>query len=92
MSNQNYKPKAKRDIAPFTVTLTLEATRINEGGTLLGYTVKKINKGLKMSAPPQAGGAIYIRLDDGIDDPKEAGIEVYAEGSSKVVRKERKLF
>ena len=91
MANSNYTPKAKRSISPLTVTVTLEATRINESGTLLGFTVKKISKGLKVSSPPQAGGAIYIRLDDGAD-LKDAGIELLPEGAKKVVTKERKLF
>lgn len=86
-----YTPKAKRSINPVTITLVVEATKINESGTLLGFTLKKINKGLKMSAPPQGGGSIYIRLDDGVS-PKDAGIEIMAEGTAKVVTKERKLF
>jgi len=86
-----YVPKAKRSISPLTITVTLEASRINESGTLLGFTVRKINKGLKMSAPPQGGGAIYIRLEDGAT-LKDAGIELLAEGEAKVVQSSRKLF
>jgi hypothetical protein len=91
-ANQNYTPKEKRDITPITITITLEATRINESGTLLGFTVKKFPKGLKVSSPPQAGGALYIRLADDINDPKEAGIEVLPEGAKKQPVATRKLF
>jgi hypothetical protein len=86
-----YTPKAKRSISPLTITVTLEASRINESGTLLGFTVKKINKGLKVSAPPQGGGSIYIRLEDGMT-LRDAGIELLAEGEAKAVASSRKLF
>ena len=86
-----YTPKAKRSISPITVTLVIEASKINESGTLLGFTVKKINKGLKVAAPPQGGGSLYIKLDDGVN-PKDAGIEILAEGEAKVTQTSRKLF
>ena len=91
MANNAYTPKAKRNIAPLTITVTLEASRINESGTLLGFTVKKLPKGLKVSSPPQAGGAVYIRLADDAD-LKDAGIEVLPEGEKKVTAAPRKLF
>ena len=87
----NYTPKAKRNIDPMTITVTLVASKINESGTLLGFAVQKITKGFKVSAPPQGGGALYIRLDDGVS-PEQAGVKILAEGEAKVVTKERKLF
>lgn len=87
-----YTPKAKRNIDPKVITLTLVASKINESGTLLGFVVQKITKGFKVAAPPQGGGALYIRLDDGAS-LEDAGIKILAEGeNAKVATKERKLF
>jgi len=85
-----YTPKLKKSIAPITITLTIEATRINESGTLLGFVVKKMPKGFKLSSPPQGGGALYIRLDDGVT-LQEAGIQLL-ETAEKPAVASRKLF
>jgi hypothetical protein len=85
-----YTPKLKKHINPITLTITVEATRINESGTLLGFVVKKMPKGFKLSAPPQGGGSIYIRLEDGMS-LKDAGIELL-EDAVKAPAETRKLF
>ena len=85
-----YTPKLKKSITPITLTITIEATRINESGTLLGFNVKKMPKGFKLSAPPQGGGSIYIRLDDGVS-LKDAGIELL-DDAVKAPAETRKLF
>jgi hypothetical protein len=85
-----YTPKLKKSINPITLTITLEATRINESGTLLGFTVTKMPKGFKLSAPPQGGGALYIRLEDGVT-LQEAGIQLL-DTAEKAPVASRKLF
>jgi hypothetical protein len=86
-----YTPKAKRAITPFSITLTLEAHRINESGTFLSFEVKKAPKGVKVSQPPQGGGALYIRLDDAMT-LKDAGVTILDEGAVSKAPVTRKLF
>lgn len=62
-----WTPTAKRSIAPVTVTVEITATRINENGVLSGLTAKVVKQTVKgnefkTSIPPQAGGAIYLKL------------------------------
>lgn len=65
---KSYTATVKRSIKPISVTVTLEATRINENGTLSGFSIKTIqtNGGkAKFTAvtPPQGGGSIYIKAE-----------------------------
>lgn len=69
---QAFTPKMKRDLVkPLTITVTLTASRVNENGTFLGWTVDKVASGdkdipaasLKVSAPPSGGGALYIKSE-----------------------------
>jgi len=59
-------PTVKRSIQPITLTVEITASRINENGTLSGITAKVVKQPLKgnefrVSVPPMAGGALYIK-------------------------------
>lgn len=56
----------KRNIKPVTFTITVEARKVNENGTFSSFEVKKVagpNSTAKVVSPPQAGGAIYLKVD-----------------------------
>lgn len=86
MANQ---PTVKKGIRPVTVTLTVEARRINENGTLSQFELKSIkgpNDTIKASFPPMGGGSIYLRLES------LEGIEVIEGEAKKAARVTKKLF
>ena len=61
-----YTPKAKKTLVePITITIVIKAHRINEEGTFLKWETVKVSTsgkcGAKVVAPPQGGGALYIR-------------------------------
>jgi hypothetical protein len=61
-----FTPTVKRAIKPVTITVTLQATRVNENGTFSGFVVQKAsgpNGTFKVSIPPQGGGSIYLKVD-----------------------------
>ena len=72
----------KRRIAPVTITIVVQAEKVNENGTFSGFTVQSVkgpNQTMKVVSPPMAGGAIYLKVSslDGIkvlkDDDGDKG-------------------
>ena len=56
----------KKSIKPVTITVTLQASRINENGTFSGFVVQSVkgpNKTAKVAIPPMGGGAIYLKVE-----------------------------
>ena len=56
----------KRGIKVVELTVKVKATRINENGTFSGFEVVSAsgpNKTFKVVAPPQGGGAIYLKVE-----------------------------
>ncbi len=56
----------KRSIKPVTITVTIEASRINENGTFSGFVVKSVKGGnstVKAVCPPMGGGSIYLKVE-----------------------------
>lgn len=69
-------PKAlvKKSIKPVSFTLQVTARKINENGTFSQLEITSVssptrNDTLRAVAPPQAGGAIYLKCDnlDGLE-------------------------
>ena len=88
MSNER-KTTVKKGIRPVTITLTLEASRINENGTFSAFVVKNIkgpNKTIKASMPPMGGGSIYLKVED------LEGITVLDEATKAASAAPKKLF
>jgi hypothetical protein len=63
-------PKAtlKKSIKPVSFTIQVTARKVNENGTfsqleITGITSPTRNSTLRAVAPPQAGGAIYLKCD-----------------------------
>lgn len=64
----------KKSIKPVTFTLTVVAKKVNENGTFSAFEIQGVKSNVKNStfrvvAPPQAGGALYIKCDtlDGLE-------------------------
>jgi hypothetical protein len=56
----------KKAIKPVTITLTIEASRVNENGTFSGFTVRSVkgpNNTTKVAIPPMGGGSIYLKVE-----------------------------
>lgn len=58
----------KKSIKPVTFTITVVAKKVNENGTFSNLEIQGIKGNVKNStfrvvAPPQAGGAMYIKCD-----------------------------
>lgn len=84
-----FTPTIKRSIKPVTLTVTLQATRINENGTFSGFTVAKAsgpNGTFKVSIPPQQGGAVYLKVEN------LEGISVLDADAAATVQQKVKLF
>ena len=82
------KATRKRSIAPVTLTVTVEAKKVNENGTFSSFEVTSVkgpNSTIKAVCPPQGGGSIYIKTET-FD-----GIEVLA-GDSESATPKKKLF
>ena len=97
MTDSNkYTPKAKVSIQPFTITVTLEATKINENGTFSAFKVVDCPENVHVSQPFQGGGSLYFKLDDSIQtkaDMKKAGVIIEAKPSTAhKTATPRKLF
>ena len=80
----------KKSIKPVTFTITVVAKKVNENGTFSAFEVQGVKSTVKNStfrvvAPPQAGGAMYIKCDT-LD-----GLELMADGAVAMVTK-TKLF
>jgi len=80
----------KKSIKPVTFTIKVTAKKVNENGTFSGLEIQGISGSVKNStfrvvAPPQAGGAMYIKCDT-LD-----GLELVADGAVAMVTK-TKLF
>ena len=80
----------KKSIKPVTFTITVVAKKVNENGTFSSLEVQGVKGSVKNStfrvvAPPQAGGAMYIKCDS-LD-----GLELMAEGAVATATKS-KLF
>ena len=89
MADTNRKPTIKRSIKPITITLTVEATRINENGTFSALVLKDIkgpNDTTTASFPPMGGGSIYLKVTD------LKGITVLDEAEKAEKGTSKKLF
>jgi hypothetical protein len=58
----------KKSIKPVTFTITVTAKKVNENGTFSNLEIQGVKGNVKNStfrvvAPPQAGGAMYIKCD-----------------------------
>jgi hypothetical protein len=83
-----FKPTVKRSIRPVTLTVTVEATRVNENGTFSGFVIKSAkgpNATFKAVSPPQGGGAIYLKVES------LEGVSVQT-GAEATAREKIKLF
>lgn len=70
----------KKSIKPVTFTITVTAKKVNENGTFSNLEVQSVKGNVKNStfrvvAPPQAGGAMYLKCDT------LEGLELLAEGA-----------
>jgi hypothetical protein len=70
----------KKSIKPVTFTITVVAKKVNENGTFSAFEVQSVKSNVKNStfrvvAPPQAGGALYLKCDT------LEGLELMAEGT-----------
>jgi hypothetical protein len=70
----------KKSIKPVTFTITVVAKKVNENGTFSAFEVQSVkgnvkNNTFKVVAPPQAGGALYIKCET-LD-----GLELMTEGA-----------
>jgi len=80
----------KKSIKPVTFTITVVAKKVNENGTFSSLEIQGVKGNVKNStfrvvAPPQAGGAMYIKCDN-LD-----GLELVADGATSTATKS-KLF
>jgi hypothetical protein len=80
----------KKSIKPVTFTITVVAKKVNENGTFSSFEVQSVtgsvkNNTFKVVAPPQAGGALYIKCET------LEGMEVLQEGTATNAPKQ-KLF
>ena len=80
----------KKSIKPVTFTITVVAKKVNENGTFSAFEIQSVkgsvkNSTFKVVAPPQAGGALYIKCDT-LD-----GLEIMADGTTTNAPK-AKLF
>jgi len=67
MADKTRTTTVKRSIKPVTITLTVEAHRINENGTFSKFIVKSLkgpNGTIKAAMPPMGGGSIYLKVED----------------------------
>lgn len=80
----------KRRIGATTLTIKVTANRVNENGTFSSFEVISVsgpNKTFRMVAPPQGGGAIYLKVDS-LD-----GIKILqADDVTSVTPEKKKLF
>lgn len=79
----------KRRIGATTLTIKVTAARINENGTFSSFEVVSVsgpNKTFRMVAPPQGGGAIYLKVDS------LEGIKILADDVASVMTDKKKLF
>ena len=70
----------KKSIKPVTFTITVVAKKVNENGTFSSFEVQSVkgnvkNNTFKVVAPPQAGGALYIKCET------LEGLEIMQEGA-----------
>lgn len=85
----NYTPLKKRNIKPVRVTVTLEATQINEHGTFSSFNVVSVNgpnSSTKVSKHPKGGGAMFVK------SPTLDNIELLPENAPKSEPVKVKLF
>jgi hypothetical protein len=80
----------KKSIKPVTFTIKVTAKKVNENGTFSGLEIQGISGSVKngtfrVVAPPQAGGAMYIKCDT-LD-----GLELVLDGTTTTAAK-TKLF
>jgi hypothetical protein len=68
------KATIKKSIKPVSFTIQVTARKVNENGTFSSLEITSItsptkNGTLRAVAPPQAGGAIYLKCDtlDGLE-------------------------
>jgi len=86
------KTTVKRRIAPIVISFEVEVNRINENGTLSGVKFLSAKAkdakltGLKISAPPQGGGAMYAKVE-ALD-----GIKLLADDAPAASAPAKKLF
>jgi len=79
----------KRRIGATTLTIKVTANRINENGTFSSFEVVSVtgpNKTFRMVAPPQGGGAIYLKVDS------LEGIKILSDDVTSVTTEKKKLF
>jgi hypothetical protein len=79
----------KRRIGATTLTIKVTANRINENGTFSSFEVVSAtgpNKTFRMVAPPQGGGAIYLKVDS------LEGIKILSDDVTSVTTEKKKLF
>lgn len=84
-----HKPTAKRVITPVTITVTVEASRINENGTFSGFVVKSVkgpNGTCKAVSPPVSGGGLYLQV------ASLEGIKFLSDSSATAPKEKAKLF
>jgi hypothetical protein len=85
----NYSTTLKRRIRPVALTITVTASRINENGTFSGFeigSVKGPNKTFKVSAPPQGGGSLYLKVES------LEGLQFMEESDTSSPAPKKKLF
>jgi hypothetical protein len=68
------KATIKKSIKPVTFTIQVTARKVNENGTFSNLEITSVtsptrNGTLRAVAPPQAGGAMYLKCDslDGLE-------------------------
>jgi hypothetical protein len=79
----------KRSIKPVTFTVTVEARKVNENGTFSSFVFKGVkgpNSTAKAVSPPQAGGAIYLKVEslEGIEFDDDAASGIMAKIKAKL--------
>ena len=79
----------KRRIDPVRVKIELEATKINQNGTLLGWSVislKGPNSTTRLTFPPKMGGGMFVAVDD------EDGLVIHDEDDVRKGPTRKKFF
>lgn len=81
----------KKSIKPVTFTITVTARKVNENGTFSAFEVQSVksnikNNTLRVVAPPQGGGSLYIKCDS-LD-----GLELMADNAISSMATRAKLF